>query len=406
MGETDNYLPYVIGSLIISILIIIIITVIITSSGPWSGSCVSNSDCLNSERCVQGTCLTMNGYQCQDDQDCVSGYCGTYKEGTKTCQNRPDNPKTKVVISKKKPQTKEPEVSKNKYEMTVTLEQPNIKHESKPVQNRKDPTFEYVPTFDVFSEEDITIDYSDRTGGSNTPIILSGDSSCYSEDRRYYRAPTSQIPWYQRTVQEPFNATVGGNFYVTSGNGNIIDVINYSNSLICLYNDGSIRSTDKRITIRGVNGRITALANHNGYLIILAKGKLYRLLTSTYRYSNWEFEPYLDEYEGISDISYSLDNNILAVKIEDKLYIIGDDIKVENHSVSKKRVYGYQDRYIDIDLVTKEAIENDGKVHQSVLDAAIDSNGEVIILRIDEAMTKGFMAVKIVNWDPYYLKSV
>ena len=356
--------------------LIIVLIVISILTGSWGSVCLNNSDCKDGMGCFDGECKSIIGGICQSNDDCVIGTC---IDGN--CSNNTRNPKKILTIRSSKKNT----VIKTPAKLN---ENPSV------FQN------DVTPIIYLYSPERCEdSSFTDRTGMSNTQDIASNGSTFYSKDS-----------YLINRVSKPssFEKTERGGRYQVSKNEDIIDVINYSDTIVYLYKDGTL-SSGKELhsdTPIATKLRFSGLAIYDGYLIGLSNGKIYNLDTDTYENSRWKFIKYL-EVNNVERIGSTLSGEAFYYQTKDTIMLItSNGTKSTPFPSDMKRVYGYDvETYIDINLVQKTAVfYPSGKKYEDVLDAVIDTHGNVITLTVSDGITKGYSGLKMVNWNPYHLK--
>lgn len=357
---------------IVALILLAIILAFTLGSGPWSSKCATDGDCLPSEVCVSGECKLPTGGVCTTNSQCLSGMCtGGFCAST-------DIPSPTPVF------TPAPAPSTPVCEPVAYTLQPSF------------PREEYLECYDDYSEDD-----SFRPGDSYT---IHSDYT-YSEGDDPVRFVPSATP-----------APIGANCTSSSTSSQatergLLDAISYSDSVVFVYKDGRLR-TDKRALHTRL--KITSLALYNGYLIVLARGKVYRLLTSSYARNDWLFEELalplteIDVRNGIIRISSPLDGSVLSIQTSKMLYTLqlhtGEYIDRVHFPDTSRRVYGPSaDMFIDVDLLKRRGVDWNGKVYENIIDAVINYEGKVTVLSVQTALANGYSGVRIVNWVPYFL---
>lgn len=358
---------YIFIGVIVALILLAIVLAFTVGGGPWTSKCTTDGDCLSTEVCMNGSCKLPTGGTCSTGGQCVSGICSN-----------------NVCVDSNIPTGTAP-----MFTPAPVAVPPAVNNPYRPPR----PAF-VPPPMDYYD------DYSEESCGRRPEdpyTIHSMDDSC----------STDQTPIrYQSTIPTP----IGSNEIITptapkSSEGGLLDVINYSDSVVFLYKDGRLR-TDKR----SLNTRlkISSFALYNGYLIALGRGKVYRLLTSSYDRSDWLFDEFVlptDVRGDVIRISSPLDGSVLSVQTTHALYTLysGGIDRLEFPDTTR-RVYGPSaDMFIDIDMLKRRGIDWLGREYENILDAVINYEGVVTVLTLQSALANGYSGVRIVNWMPYYL---
>lgn len=370
--ETSDYFLYIIVVLTLGGFIIIIIMLMITPGSPWSYKCSSNKECLSTETCSNGVCKLLVSQKCNYNEECESNLCS---DGVCALNSNIDSAPVKKFPTR---ETKDIKITQTK------IIYPDIN----------------VSGFDyVYQLNSPCIEFEETPENSNTPIP-------YSYDTDGSDCSTNYDLRIDNSVIEPFEQSAGGCHYPTTEDSGVIDVINYSDSVIYLYSDGRIKKRGQFVTS---GYKFSSFVVYDGYLIGLSKGKLYKLLTETYENSEWKFKSLVLTNDEIMRIRATLDGNYLSVQTNDKLMIFGISGSREtmSYNVNSKRVYGYSiDKYIDIDVLKKRGVDYSNKVYENIVDAVIDYNGNIRVLSVEFALKNSYSAMRIVNWEPYFLRNL
>lgn len=327
------------------ILVAIILALVVPSSK--STGCTSDSDCLPAETCMNGKCVS------------------------------PPQPVPQPVPTVPAPQPVP----------TAPVPQPI------PSVPFPQPTQQ-----SIVSSYDCSTTYSSRRPG-DPYTIRSSDTDSTQTDACVRSVVRHEIP----------PAPIGSNNAIQSASAterDLIDVINYSDSIVYLYKSGRMRTHLRSLTTRL---RFTSLALFEGYLMALSRGTIYLLITNTYDLDEWEFEPFYPDatIKGAIRISSPLDGSVLAVQTEDRLYMIsGGSITSISFPDTMRRVYGStKEMYIDIDMLNRRGKDWKGREYANIIDAVINYEGVVTTLTVQSALANGYSGLRIVNWVPFYLLS-
>lgn len=381
--ETNDYFLYTILALTLGGFLILIIFLFVIPSGPWTSKCSSSRDCLNTEVCTDGGCKLVISQPCSKNSECESGLCS---DNLCTINSNIDSIPVKF----------RPIPTTTTTTTTIFIQPPKI------VPNK----VEYPP----FSENEYqhqlcspAFDYIVESENSNTPQL----GSCYSDEEISEYEFNLGPPMNQDECNELFEKSNGGGHYPTNEDSGIVDVINYSDSILYLYSDGRIRKHNQYIS---TGHKFSSFVVYDGYLIGLSKSKLYRLSTETYENSEWKFKPFLVDTKGseIMRIRSTLDGNYLSIQTSDKLITIGTSGSrdIMDYNINTRRIYGYSiDKYIDINVLKKSGIDYLGKNYENIVDAIIDYDGNIKVLTVQFALKNSYAAMRIVNWEPYYLRN-
>lgn len=363
--ESADYFLTTIVALILGGFIIIVILLLVIPSGPWNDKCSTNNECLNTEVCSDGKCKLVISQPCNSNSECDSGLC---LDGVCSINSNIDS----IPIRFRRPQ--------------IT-----------PPTNVVYPPFSVDEcVYDLRSPD---IDYIDESDNTHTPQLLSYYTDEEQSDYRFDIGPPA--------ICEPFEKSEGGSHYPTAEDSGIIDVINYSDSIVYLYSDGRVRKNETFVT---TNVRFSSFVMYDGYLVGLSKGKLYKLSTESYESDEWIFKPY-DIYneDEIMRIKSTLDGNYISIQTSNKLIVYGTSGSrdIIEYNVSNKRIYGYSvDKYIDVDILKKRGVDYRGEIYENIVDAVVDYDGNVKTLTVEFALKNGYASLRIVNWEPYYLKNI
>lgn len=192
----------------------------------------------------------------------------------------------------------------------------------------------------------------------------------------------------------------------------ILDACSYSDSTLYLKKDGVIvrETSSTRITVtstyNGSVARITRLESFSGYLYSVINGKLCQLNNQTYLSNTWSWVSVAGCPLDVTHTSHTLDDKHLWIQSASVGYLYDSELNVvsEYKASGKKRTYGADaGRYIDIDEARGFGyIMPDKKKVTDVYKATLTYHGEIIALNKKDMSL--YRDVKLVNWEPYYIK--
>ncbi len=182
----------------------------------------------------------------------------------------------------------------------------------------------------------------------------------------------------------------------------VVDACSYANSIIFLHIDGSIsRDNGQRMPC---NVTIQRLESFAGYLYGLSSGILYKLKNDSMKEKRWIWESCSWSPVGITHFSATSDTKNLWIQCDNKAYLYDNSLQFSKTTYSGKRVYGYDLKsYIDINGHVGIAQPGDRRF-EDIHSAVITSHGEVAVLKREQLGE--LSAIRLVNWQPYYIAAV
>lgn len=212
---------------------------------------------------------------------------------------------------------------------------------------------------------------------------------------------------------------------LTLDNGySIRDIAGYDNALFVLLNNGDImklvpnpeaeNSQDMRYSITVIKNNVvlSSIINFSGYLYGVYRGTLHLLDSRTYNKANkWEWNEVKWAPKNITSISATLTG--------DHIFIIADDVGYLYHVVNgnhnapkqvekmqlggKIRVYGTDKKnYLELTPRKRTAVKYpDGEKVTNISIGALTHDNDII--RIAPSLASRVRAIRVVNWEPYYI---
>jgi hypothetical protein len=194
---------------------------------------------------------------------------------------------------------------------------------------------------------------------------------------------------------------------------NVVDVCVYSDEIIFLMSDGSIKCKNESTgTTRIVNSNVplTRIVSYEGYLHGLGpRGILYILDETNDITWNWRISSICNTISSIIHISVPYDGNGLWIQTATTGYLYHKESEIPQsvtlQSAHIIRNYGKDTTtYIESDTENRVlTVYPNGKQMEDVVYGILSYHGDIIVLdRVKEQ--EGYIRIVLVHWKPYYIK--
>jgi len=203
---------------------------------------------------------------------------------------------------------------------------------------------------------------------------------------------------------------------ISTNKSPIIDVCSYSNATIFLLQNGNIISEIKDDNFKVVkrtrivcNIKLIRVVSFKGYLYgVDTESKLF-MLSNDFNLEVWNWTPVSGINYKISHVSTTYDSSYLWLQTKDTGYLYCDvdtfDKYEKFENFDKKRIYGKdKDSYLEIDSNNVCTVYPQRNKVFNVVNAALTYYNELVTIKTDQQ--DEFQSIIIVDWSPYYIRTI
>lgn len=405
--------------LIIVVIIILLITIVLVCLNS-SRSPNHNAKCGNDSQCTQGlvcqsstsTCVSPAGGTCTSNSQCISGSSciqGVCIDSPSTgpVVNPLATPAPAVAVPAPLPVLPDSSLFSSP---TPSLPAPSLfpspqKNESTPILKRLQRGTGLKPLLDSCPSSS---SFSDEEGGPGSDLDSHPGSDLdelEALDTPPYATRTDGAGKVCRHTQ-----AISGRYVAASGQS-VLDICSFSNMVLSLLESGWIVKGNTEKVANSV--KLSRICPFDGYLYGLSAdtGILHRLSPNSFSRSQWKWRVCDWSPQGLSEISTSLNGLYLCVQDVKRnlVYLYNGQLEqLKKISIGPGLIRSYgQDAltYVDVDPIKCEALVTRPAQEQRLIPdvcSVIFSNHEslVAIRSKDKSL---YRAVRMVNWQPFYL---
>jgi hypothetical protein len=393
--------------LLIIIVGIVLLVVFLTGNNNSSSNgktCASQSDCGAGYVCVNNggsqRCRAGLGTSCSVDSDCATNLICQLENGSKVCVAGVRNPSSNKVTFPT-PQGDAPEER-----------QPTQRFVTDPVNST---VVKPLPR-DLMRKRIVSLSSSDdevNSSGSrdDLPFDVRSGSTIDSREDEPRVVPERAL---FSPVSTPYQERNGAYYCRDKKNGEsspVIDVCSYSNATVFLLADGNtiveVKDNKTQRYRASNNITLTRIISYDGYMFGLSSsGELHTLSNNHFTTPNWIWNKTSWAPTSITFLSTTHDSTHLWLQAGDVGYLYGPNhvILSQQEYMGVRRIMGKnKDIYLEINEQTSVATSHpSGATFNNVFDAALNYYGEVMAINNNDQYK--YRAVRIVNWNPYYIR--